>query len=297
MRRLMIVVIACLSAIGLTTGVVVAQWPTTCVELNDIVEAHLGNEGNVGIYQRVFGDQAEQACQNDHREDVRSVFAWAIGGDEPAMQPAAQPAPPAPEPTPAPTPATEGIRIAPTRAEIEEAARNRGANGQKARLIAQSVIDTRTENVFVSGLHTGIEYGIDESLGNLLRADRAELLDVPGGIGFFETHKDKLGETRGTYYTYTVYPRVPYGTYDVALKWERNINRKGQPSNLSLTINEQRIVQGGESGANVDQFWSSTEAGEYQTTFEITFDWQYRLKVEVSGSDQIKYRLEILRRP
>lgn len=58
-----------------------AQWPTTCVELNDIVEAHLGNDNNVGIYQRVFGDQAEQACQNDHRNDVRSVFAWAIGGD------------------------------------------------------------------------------------------------------------------------------------------------------------------------------------------------------------------------
>ena len=55
-----------------------AQWPTTCVELNDIVEAHLGNEQNVGIYQRVFGDQAEQACQNDHRDDVRSVFAWAM---------------------------------------------------------------------------------------------------------------------------------------------------------------------------------------------------------------------------
>ena len=88
MRRLMIVVIACLSAIALTTGVVAAQWPTTCVELNDIVEAHLGNVGNVGIYQRVFGDQAEQACQNDHRNDVRSVFAWAIGEPEPAMGPA-----------------------------------------------------------------------------------------------------------------------------------------------------------------------------------------------------------------
>ena len=61
-----------------------AQWPTTCVELNDIVEGHLGNDNNVGIYQRVFGDQAEQACQNDHRDDVRSVFAWAIGGAPPA---------------------------------------------------------------------------------------------------------------------------------------------------------------------------------------------------------------------
>ncbi len=58
-----------------------AQWPTTCVELNDIVEAHLGNDHNVGIYQKVFGDQAEQACRNDHRDDVRSVFAWAIGGN------------------------------------------------------------------------------------------------------------------------------------------------------------------------------------------------------------------------
>ena len=55
------------------------DWPTTCVELNDIVEGHLGNQGNVAIYQNTFGDQAEAACQNDHRNDVRSVFAWAIG--------------------------------------------------------------------------------------------------------------------------------------------------------------------------------------------------------------------------
>ena len=66
---------------AVSVSVAAAQWPTTCVELNDIVEAHLGNDNNVGIYQRVFGDQAEQACQNDHRDDVRSVFAWAIGGD------------------------------------------------------------------------------------------------------------------------------------------------------------------------------------------------------------------------
>ena len=57
---------------------VLAQWPTTCVDLNDIVETHLGNHNNVGIYQRVFGDQAEQACQNDHRQDVQGVFAWAF---------------------------------------------------------------------------------------------------------------------------------------------------------------------------------------------------------------------------
>ena len=66
--------------LAVTVSFAAAQWPTTCVELNDIVEAHLGNDNNVGIYQRVFGDQAEQACRNDHRDDVRSVFAWAIGG-------------------------------------------------------------------------------------------------------------------------------------------------------------------------------------------------------------------------
>ena len=60
------------------------DWPTTCVELNDIVEGHLGNQGNVAIYQNTFGDQAEAACQNDHRNDVRSVFAWAIGAGIPS---------------------------------------------------------------------------------------------------------------------------------------------------------------------------------------------------------------------
>ena len=65
-------------AAGAGAGPVLAQWPTTCVALNDIVEAHLGNDGNVGIYQRVFGDEAEAACQNDHRDDVRGVFAWAF---------------------------------------------------------------------------------------------------------------------------------------------------------------------------------------------------------------------------
>ena len=64
------------------------DWPTTCVGLNDIVEGHLGNEGNVGIYQNTFGDQAEAACQNDHRNDVRSVFAWATGTTD-AVPPAA----------------------------------------------------------------------------------------------------------------------------------------------------------------------------------------------------------------
>ncbi len=79
-KRLIVSAAAALLA-AVTAGVASAQWPTTCVELNDIVEAHLANHGNVGIYQRTFGDQAEQACQNDHRNDVRSVFAWAIGNE------------------------------------------------------------------------------------------------------------------------------------------------------------------------------------------------------------------------
>ena len=57
-----------------------AQWPTTCVELNDLAEAAVGADQNVGIYQRAYGDQAEAQCQNDHRDDVRRTFAWALGG-------------------------------------------------------------------------------------------------------------------------------------------------------------------------------------------------------------------------
>ncbi len=68
-------------------------WPTSCVDLNDIVEEHLGNTHNVGIYQRTFGDGAEEACRNDHREDVRAVFAWAISTPAPEPPPAREPAP------------------------------------------------------------------------------------------------------------------------------------------------------------------------------------------------------------
>lgn len=66
---------------------VAAQWPMDCVALNDIVETHLGNDGNVGIYQRVFGDQAEEACQSDHRDDVRGVFGWAFDRAEQSTDP------------------------------------------------------------------------------------------------------------------------------------------------------------------------------------------------------------------
>ena len=89
MRRLRVIltVLAAATALLLATPVF-AQWPTTCVDLNDIVEQHLGRTNNVGIYQRVFGDQAEAACQGDHREDVRGVFGWAFDLASPAAQPA-----------------------------------------------------------------------------------------------------------------------------------------------------------------------------------------------------------------
>ena len=77
MRIVRALIIAAVTA-SLLTAPALAQWPTTCVELNDIVENHLGNDHNVGIYQRVFGDQAEQGCQNDHRDDVRGVFCLGI---------------------------------------------------------------------------------------------------------------------------------------------------------------------------------------------------------------------------
>ena len=55
-----------------------APWPTGCVALSDIVERHRGNGHKVGIYQRVFGDQAEGACQFDHRARLSTAFAWAF---------------------------------------------------------------------------------------------------------------------------------------------------------------------------------------------------------------------------
>lgn len=95
MRYFRALLIAALAAVLLSTPAL-AQWPTTCVALNDIVENHLGNHNNVGIYQRVFGDQAEQACQNDHRDDVRGVFAWAFpeGGGLVVPLPATSPTSP-----------------------------------------------------------------------------------------------------------------------------------------------------------------------------------------------------------
>ena len=79
-RRAAWLLTATIALVTLGVSVTHAQWPTTCVELNDLVEAAAGNHQNVGIYQRAYGDQAEAQCQNDHRDDVRRAFAWALGG-------------------------------------------------------------------------------------------------------------------------------------------------------------------------------------------------------------------------
>lgn len=86
-RLSLALVSAMLATVAIAT-VASAQWPSTCVELNDIVEMSLGNHHNVGIYERVFGDDAEEACRNEHRDDARSLFAWSVLGETPAVTPA-----------------------------------------------------------------------------------------------------------------------------------------------------------------------------------------------------------------
>ena len=75
------------AAVGGTSAYINGGWPETCLEMNDMVEASPLGSGAVGIYQRAFGGQAEAACQNDHRDDVRRAFAWAIGGASTPTQP------------------------------------------------------------------------------------------------------------------------------------------------------------------------------------------------------------------
>ena len=80
-RRAALLLMAATALVTLGVSIAQAQWPTTCVELNDLAEAAVGNHQNVDIYQRTYGDQAEAQCQNDHRDDVRRTFAWALGGE------------------------------------------------------------------------------------------------------------------------------------------------------------------------------------------------------------------------
>ena len=68
MKRLTLAFLAVSVLVGLSVSTALAQWPTSCVELNDVIEASLGNDENVGIYERVHGDQAEAVCQSEHRD-------------------------------------------------------------------------------------------------------------------------------------------------------------------------------------------------------------------------------------
>ena len=84
-RRTASLLMATIALVTFGVSIANAQWPTTCVELNDLAEAAAGEHQNVGIYQRVFGAQAEAWCQTDHRDDVRRTFAWALGGEGEAV--------------------------------------------------------------------------------------------------------------------------------------------------------------------------------------------------------------------
>lgn len=80
MRRLAVSTLAAMLALTMSAALALADWPTTCVDLNDLAEAAAGRSHNVGVYQRVAGAGAEAACQHDHRADVQRAFAWALGG-------------------------------------------------------------------------------------------------------------------------------------------------------------------------------------------------------------------------
>ncbi len=84
-RRTASLLMAAIALVTFGVSIAHAQWPTTCVELNDLAEAAAGAHQNVGIYQRAFGAQAESWCQTDHRDDVRQTFAWALGGEGQAV--------------------------------------------------------------------------------------------------------------------------------------------------------------------------------------------------------------------
>ena len=54
------------------------DWPSTCVELNDVFEQSRGKHKNIGIYERVHGDRAEQACRNEHRSELAHLGSIAL---------------------------------------------------------------------------------------------------------------------------------------------------------------------------------------------------------------------------
>ena len=68
MKRLVLAIVGVVSLLAITAAAALAEWPTSCVEINDLIEAGRGNDHNVGIYQRVHGDQAEAVCRSEHAD-------------------------------------------------------------------------------------------------------------------------------------------------------------------------------------------------------------------------------------
>ena len=88
-----------IAAVAVMVPAAFAQWPTTCVELSDIVEQQLGNDDRVGFYEQRYGTRAETVCRREHGEAVRQAFGWPTA--TPTPTPTATPTPtPTPEPTP-----------------------------------------------------------------------------------------------------------------------------------------------------------------------------------------------------
>ena len=116
-RAILAVFVAVLTlvvALSIASAATSGGWPTTCVELNDIIEAQRGNLDRVGIYQRVHGDQAEPACQNDHRAQIQASFAWVRATPTAAMIPTQ-----APIATPVPSYAVGGLPTVPRDLRVE----------------------------------------------------------------------------------------------------------------------------------------------------------------------------------
>ena len=135
-RRLTVLIGAFVAFGTFAVSVVQAQWPITCVELNDQSEAAAGRQEYVGIYQRFYGAGAEAACQRDHIGDVQRTFEWAL-------------------------PAASGLGIYshPDFGRVVDTAVARGADRGVAAATAAYVIVQDTVSIFLAGLHPS-DYGV-----------------------------------------------------------------------------------------------------------------------------------------
>ena len=131
-----------LAAIILTIGIttVSAQWPTTCIDLNDAFERLAGRDANVAIYQKVHQGQAEERCKDDHREAVQRAFAWAFDGE------------PSPHYLKSPE-AHSAFDL------VRRTAIARGADEDLAQVVAMAVIAEDTWPAFLRGNLSNIQFG------------------------------------------------------------------------------------------------------------------------------------------